>query len=324
MEPRFFYHSFPRKRRGESDSEAAIRGMAILRSIKDLGLLLAPEVVEWRTPASLGVSSPIRVMQKRICFTELARSELALHSSRFGPFALEFSISELRRMGALPTIYMPQALLRQDQLAMLGPFVVSHLDQIRGALENLAKLSQFTDVGCLQQLGANAMADDCVANLKNVDQSGQTIQEFQIPWNAIRDLLRFIGFESAPFDAMIGATSITQSLFYPTDNEHQDAELGYYRQREWRITADYSINGSPRGRELQSREIKRLLEIDQQFWGAKTHESEPTPRARNALLLRPRSLFGQDYESFRVVVPGEYSGQACEVFGNRIIDSSQI
>ena len=38
---------------------------------------------------------------------------------------------------------------------------------------------------------------------------------------------------------MMGALSIAQALFYPTDDNHHDHELGYYRQREWRITADY-------------------------------------------------------------------------------------
>ena len=92
------------------------------------------------------------------------------------------------------------------------------------------------------------MAENCLVTLRNGDESRGIVQEFQVPWKAIRDLLRFIGFETAPFNAMTGVTSIAQALFYPTDDDHYDQELGYYRQREWRITADYYVNGSPRGR----------------------------------------------------------------------------
>ena len=98
-EPRFFYHSFPRTRQGETPSETASRGWAILRSMKELGLILAPEVVEWHTPVSLGTPSPIQVLQRRICFTELSLQELSQHSMRFGPFALEFDTVALRRFG---------------------------------------------------------------------------------------------------------------------------------------------------------------------------------------------------------------------------------
>ena len=75
------------------------------------------------------------------------------------------------------------------------------------------------------------MAEDCMVTLKNGDESRGTVQEFQAPWKVIRNLLSFIAFETAPFDAMIGATSIAQAMFYPTDDDYHDRELGYYRQR---------------------------------------------------------------------------------------------
>ena len=186
-------------------------------------------------------------------------TELSQHSARFGPFALEFEITALRRIGALPVIYMPQALSEHDHLALLGPFVVGHLDQIRGTLERLNRLDQFNDPAYLRSLGANVMAENCLVTLRNGDESRGIVQEFQVPWKAIRDLLRFIGFETAPFNAMTGVTSIAQALFYPTDDDHYDQELGYYRQREWRITADYYVNGSPRGRSLQDEEKNYYL-----------------------------------------------------------------
>ena len=282
VESRFFYHSFPRPRQGETQSDTASRGWAILRSMTKLGLILAPEVVEWRTPVSLGTPSPIQVLQRRICFTELSPQELSQHSMRFGPFALEFDTVALRRFGALPVIYMPQALSEQDHLALLGPFVVGHLDQIRGTLERLDQLAHLDDPAYVQNLGSNVVPDDFMVILSNGDASRGTVQEFQIPWKVIRDLLSFIGFETAPFNAMTGVTSIAQTLFYPTDDDHHEQELGYYRQREWRITANYYVNGLPRGRSLQDEEKDLLLEVDRYFWKGSTHTSNPNPRVDEA------------------------------------------
>ena len=323
-EPRFFYHSFPRPRQGETHSETASRGWAILRSMKKLGLILAPEVVEWHTPVSLGTPSPIQVVQRRICFTELSQQELSQHSARFGPFALEFKITALRRIGALPVIYMPQALSEHDHLALLGPFVVGHLDQIRGTLERLNRLDQFNDPAYLRSLGANVMAENCLVTLRNGDESRGIVQEFQVPWKAIRDLLRFIGFETAPFNAMTGVTSIAQALFYPTDDDHYDQELGYYRQREWRITADYYVNGSPRGRSLQDEEKKLLLELDEYFWGRSAHPSKPIPRIDEALALvqpTPGELLSK---ATRIIVPNSFFGRARRIFNDCVTAVSQF
>jgi len=84
----FFYHSFPRPREGEIRKKLLARGLAILRSIRRTGLILAPEVVEWTTPVSLGSPSPFRVLQERVCFTALLADELPAHSLRFGPYSI--------------------------------------------------------------------------------------------------------------------------------------------------------------------------------------------------------------------------------------------
>ena len=324
-EPRFFYHSFPRPRQSETHSETASRGWAILRSMKELGLVLAPEVVEWRTPVSIGTPLPTRLLQRRICFTELSQQELSEHSRRFGPFALEFETTALRRLGALPVIYMPQALTEQDHLALLGPIVVSYLGHIRHTLEKLNRLGQFDNPAYLENLGATRLADDAKVNLENQDESGVIVEKFQVPWSAIRDLLNYIRFENAPFDAMVGATSIAQALFCPTDDDHHDQELGYYRQREWRITADYYVNGSPRGRNLKDPEKKLLRELDDSFWGRELiHNNESFHRVDKALaLVQPTApeLLGQ---ATRIIVPDNFADQASQVFGDQVTAASQL
>ena len=300
------------------------RGWAILRSMEKLGLILAPEVVEWNTPVSLGTPSPIRVLQRRVCFTELSPGELGEHSQRFGPFALEFDTTALRRMGALPVIYMPQALSEDDHLALLGPFVVGHLDQIRGTLERLNELDRIDHADFLRSNNADRVAEDCMVTLKNVDESESPVQEFQVPWKIIKDLLSYIGFETAPFNAMTGAISIAQAMLYPTDDDHSDRMLGYYRQREWRITADYLVNSSPRGRHLLEEEKKILYEVDRLFWEGSTHVSTPNPLINQALVLVQPTPEDFLDATTRIIVPDSLVRRARWVFGDRVAGSSQI
>ena len=322
-ETRHFYHSFPRPRHGEPLEARNKRGLAILRAIRQSGLILAPEIVEWHTPVSIGSPSPIRLLQQRICFTELARSELNEHSRRFGPIAMEFDIVKLRRAGALPVIYMPQALSEQDYFAIIGSFVVSHLGHIKHMVELLNTVGQYIDPNHVRKnLGTMEVRDDYVLNLRNVNEAGDIVQEFKIPWRSIRDFLSYIGFENAPFRAMTGAISIAQSLFYPTDDKHTDELLGYYRQREWRITAGYYVNGIPRGRPLVDGEKRMLMNADADFWNRRMSDGkEAFLRLDKAVVLsepNPQMLLKMIN---RLIVAKEIADEAHELFDDVAIDS---
>jgi hypothetical protein len=105
VERRFFYHCFPRRGAG-SDAEL-VKGCKILEAIRDFGLLLTPQLLEWLQPQSSG-TPPRRFMalQKRVCFTELAPYELPRHAEKFGHFALEFETDVIRSLGAVPVFYI--------------------------------------------------------------------------------------------------------------------------------------------------------------------------------------------------------------------------
>ena len=314
-ETRNFYHSVPRPRDGEPHDARIERGLAILRAIKQSGLVLAPEIVEWHTPVNIGSPSPIRLLQQRICFTELSRNELNEHSRRFGPIAIEFDIVKLRRAGALPVIYMPQALSEQDYFTVIGSFLVSHLGHIKHMVELLNSVGQSRDPDHIRKnFEVMEVRDDYVLNLRNVNAAGDTIQEFTIPWRSIRNFLSFIGFENAPFDAMTGAISIAQSLFYPTDDNHTDELLGYYRQREWRITAGYYVNGIPRGRPLVDGEKRMLMNADSDFWNRRMSDGkEAFLRLDKAVVLsEPNPQMLRKMIS-RVIVPKEIGDEVHEI-----------
>ena len=108
IQNRNFYHNFPRIRPGYDHEKILKDGLKILKSIQKIGLVLAPELVEWKQVLVDGNTRSTIVRQNRISFTELSSGEIGEHGEKFGPFSLEFEIETLRRLGALPVIYMPQ------------------------------------------------------------------------------------------------------------------------------------------------------------------------------------------------------------------------
>lgn len=312
---RCFYHSFPRPRPNEPTGGLLNRGWTILKSMRELGIVLAPEMVEWHSPVSLGPPNPTRVKQRRISFTELAPSELDRHSERFGPFALEFNIDALRRLGALPVIYMPQA-IADNPLSLLGPIIVGHLDLIRESLEALKTLDSPNDPSWLAQKRATHINDNAVVRL------GQSADSSEILWKHVAPVLDYLKLNNVPVGAMLGATSLLQPLFYPTDNIHEDNELGYYRQREWRITGDYHLNGKSVSRELSDEEKKNLLGIDKSFWSGQTHAAWQDHRVDEArVLLQPEDLF---QSASRIIVPDAMECRARREFGERVVKASDL
>ncbi len=122
---RHFYHSFPRIRPNYEHNKIIQDGIEILKSIKQSGLILAPEVVEWKQSLIDGKFRTITNRQVRVSFTELDSNELCNHSKIFGPFSLEFDIVALRKLGALPVIYMPQHLEDGRNLSSVGASIVT-------------------------------------------------------------------------------------------------------------------------------------------------------------------------------------------------------
>lgn len=141
---RKFFHSFPRPRHSDTQETLNARGLAILRLINDIGLIAAPEVVEWHVPLQDGKQRPIKYNQIRMYFTELHESELRQHAQRFGPFALEFEVGRLCQMGALPVIYIPQPVAPGD-LSAIGAVLVMELHHVEATIRMLETLRASTN-----------------------------------------------------------------------------------------------------------------------------------------------------------------------------------
>jgi hypothetical protein len=219
---RFFYHSFPRRGRG-SDGEID-KGCKILSLICDAGLLLAPEIVPWSYPHADG-SPPRRqqIIQRRICFRELASDELIEHAEEFGHFALEFDISTLKRLGAMPVFYIPQSTdADTSEIPSLGStLVVQSIDAMILAMR-LAGVKRIFD-----QSRAGERVDCTFGFAKS--------KTFTLDVEETRKAIEAFTYALTPPDMLEHALTGLLSCFYPADNLRDNKALAYYRQREWRI-----------------------------------------------------------------------------------------
>lgn len=235
-------------------------GIAILRNILQIGFLLAPENVSWDVPRTTGEVEKVSFLQKRMCFTELAPEELLNHSKQFGPFALEIDISALRRLGALPAFYVPQALQQNPQLSVVGPAL---LHQMRWAEYGLSTLTNF-----FAATKSGPIAPGAPFSFPSI----KGLPDWQLPAELVRDFLARIEALAGPLELLHGAAWAATQMFYPTDDTRHtglEEELAYYRQREWRLIGGVSTNGDKVSRLLRSEEIARLLLTDQAFWSGK-------------------------------------------------------
>lgn len=302
-----FYHSFPR-RPGHTSDGATKTGLEILKSIRQIGLVLAPEIVVWNQALENGQDRTTSVWQRRICFTELSRDQVEGHGEKFGPFSLELRIDALRKLGALPVIYVPERLAGDRGFSTVGETIVTEIRDIKHTINKLHKLSQIKNLDCP------------VANLQNTDTANNVVASYEVPLKNIRDILSFIGYRNAPFELMVGVLSHVQNLFYPTDDKIHDKQLEYYRQREWRLCAGLAFERKPQSRLLTDAEKQTLLAIDDRFWSKEVSDGNTSLR---------RIDHAQVIDSFEgrhiaevissVMVPAAAFDEARGLFGDKVV-----
>ena len=133
------YHSFPRR---HSTNDANQKGLQILELIARYGLLLTPEVTEWRdVKVAPSPSESYMQVSRRCCFTELSPEELLGHSERFGSYALEFDHQTLIDLRAVPVFYIPRMSGYEDY--GVGPAIVTQLAHVQHLLAQLAEFKKF-------------------------------------------------------------------------------------------------------------------------------------------------------------------------------------
>ena len=221
MEQRYFYHSFPRR-----SSDGSDKGLRILTSILDSGILLTPERLEFRERRSDGqLSKPYTVYQKRACFTELAPSELPAHAKVFGRFAIEWDLRALRQLGACPVFYVPLQ-TTPETLEGVAPALLARIAEVQELLTRLERVKHVASA-CQNPL-----------EVLRLTRNAQDVGATRCTVGAASDLISFLELETEPVESLLASVRALAGYFYPTEDFQYTGELAYYRQREWRILAN--------------------------------------------------------------------------------------
>lgn len=224
--------------------------------MRDLGLALIPEFIEWRQPLSDGKFRVFPKVQQRACFTELTPPELPEHARRFGHFALEFDQMTIREMGAVPVFYIPQPGPEAggSQLGTLLLSVVSDAHALANRLEVVSRV--ISDPKASRNLNITT----------SFSMSPETSKKFVIDKNEAKVVFDMLGNALTPWAQIEHGLAYMLNMFYPTDDIDRDRPLDYYRQREWRIGAAFSINGNNIMRSISKIEEAIFAEIDHDFF----------------------------------------------------------
>ena len=319
MNDRRFFHSFPRPKKDEPEGSSLARGLNALSLMKRIGPILAPEVVNWDVSGfSLGAKQ-LSILQRRMSFTELSISELPEHSKVFGPISLAFDLAALRAAGAVPVIYVPQG-IADGPLSQIATFCVHGIHHTKGVLSQLQQLKETADPVRLGQSLNMPVDPNCVLQLKNTDSAGNTVAQYSIRLTEVQHLLQYVGFNSIPFDHSAGILGYFLDMFYPTDNSYKNDQLGYYRQREWRlIVTNINLKGRPIGRKLSESEVAELEQIDPEFWSRKLSvDGVEQPRSELALVYDPTPGWNFLDLVEEVLVPADAVNRTRAIVGDRI------
>jgi Putative abortive phage resistance protein AbiGi, antitoxin len=260
MEERYFYHSFPR--RGKNEIQENEKGLKILKSICDFGLLLTPEVSEYKYEHANETPPRVeQILQKRICFTELSSKELKLHSENFGHFSIEFEIDILKKMGAIPVFYIPLSLNSDENGVSIGSVLLIQFVDTLNLIRRLNTINGLPEQGALR------------AKLPfkiDYPQNPAISRTFEIDTVESSNLLKAVNHGLTPLPTLVNALEGILGFFYPADNRRVSKGLEYYRQREWKICLNLTFAGKPGIlRPISESERKELLLIDQTFFSKK-------------------------------------------------------
>jgi len=254
MSEKHFYHSFPRSQSGPNedwptDSKCIESGISILELISKYGLLMTPE--SWEIPPEYVDSGPepkaIPIYQQRVCFTATNPGDLLEHSKCFGPFSLEFELSLLRRMGAMPVIYLAPIIGSKTEFGGCSISLLHRLTEIHSLMRRMNELKQCCSNSSIQnplRFKAGPSDEELTVRASN----DGVLDVISLLERGIRDadMLR------ASIDSLVG-------LMYPSENS-TDELLEYFQEREWRITNSFvhSITGKGIGADLSVEHKEKL------------------------------------------------------------------
>jgi hypothetical protein len=145
----------------------------------------------------------------------------------------------------------------------------------------------------------------------NITRNGTVAYATRCTVGGARDVVGMLEAGVQPIDSLLASIRALAGFFYPVENLTYTDQLGYYRQREWRITANLVSQGVRVTEELHRNMIEYLVESDNGFFGREM--DFPTGRQSRASQCQLYSRFrGQPvYMSVRrIIVPSSASDRA--------------
>lgn len=239
-------------------------GLATLRSILKNGLLITTEFK--RIPGCEDLPAK-RFIQSRVCFTALTPDQVPKHAKKFGAFSLEFKGKTLREFGALPALYLSGRLPNGRILSDGGDEIARHLLSTHDVLRRLWKMHDD---------GTRSQRKLARAVLRRIKPEKKVIQEF---FFTLQTLL---------------------NLYYPTDDPKWTGPLGYYEQREWRITPNLVYETTWHYPGPSRKQIKELYSLNRQFFGKKIRGKTRAQRSYYLTNIAGRNIIAS---ARRIIVP---------------------
>jgi hypothetical protein len=195
--------------------------------MKEMGLLLTPEITKWPdVPSKASPSEPWSVATTRCSFTELSPSELLQHAEFFGHFTLEFDIEVLRSLGAIPVFYLPCTSRTNAGAEALAAALVACMGEIEVLFGRLSDLEELVR---------------SEPNNEGRFLSGESKTPLSV--GGVKALLSYLTREIQPVIKLWAAVKALSGFFYPVEDLKHTDLLGYYQQREWRILANMAKDG---------------------------------------------------------------------------------
>ena len=228
----FFYHSYYRLLKNESTQDNNKRAFQTLESILKNGLLFVPEEIK----LPFKIESPLKpIVQHRVCFTLISREKLLEHTKIFGNFSIEFNTNILREIGITPAMYLPIFNYDNDRYLqnVSSKFVYRLMKFHQEAREEAEKIHN-------DLMKASKVSD--YSKILSLKQKKQEILE-----------------KRAWFEGLA-------NMIYPLDNNSYTQENGYYQQREWKLPANLTNNGSDTTEIATHEQQQELLDINRNLF----------------------------------------------------------
>lgn len=260
------YHSFPRFSAETPDQEVSY-GVDVLRSIIHIGLLLTPEALYFPNLVShdsANLEDGSDVFQKRLCFTYVRRSELVNHCAHFGAFSLEFDIVTIRKLGAVPVMYVPQPVSGDHASGFdhIGNDIIHQMRDIKTLLEEICDAEEL--IKRTKVKGKKTLF---------VEEEKGKITSLDV--ESLDFLIDFFRGKKGPYRNLLGYMQILANLVYHVDSARVEryfthVDLEYYKQMEWRIISGIRTEFEEIDRKLGNKEISDLQKCFSLFGKAVT------------------------------------------------------